>query len=154
MTKRQTQSMLSISSIYNRFLYFCKTMDDEEITYKIRGAIYDAYTALGPGLLEVVYEKALKIELEAKGLVVKEQGNIIVNYKGHELDCNLRYDLLVNDCVIIELKAVEEIKNVFFKQVITYLRLLNLRTGILVNFNSDNILKSMRRVYNNYYKKQ
>lgn len=154
MTKRQTQSMLSISSIYNRFLYFCKTMYDEEITYKIRGAIYDVYTALGQGLLEVVYEKALKIELEAKGLVVKEQGNIIVNYKGHELDCNLRYDLLVNDCVIIELKAVEELKNVFFKQVITYLRLLNLRTGILVNFNTDNILKSMRRVYNNYYKKQ
>ena len=154
MTKRQTQSMLSISSIYNRFLYFCKTMDDEEITYKIRGAIYDVYTALGPGLLEVVYEKALKIELEAKGLVVKEQGNIIVNYKGHELDCNLRYDLLVNDCVIIELKAVEEVKNVFFKQVVTYLRLLNLRTGILVNFNTDNILKSMRRVYNNYYDKK
>ena len=153
MTKRQTQSMLSISSIYNRFLYFCKTMYDEEITYKIRGAIYDVYTALGPGLLEVVYEKALKIELEAKGLVVKEQGNIIVNYKGHELDCNLRYDLLVNDCVIIELKAVEEVKNVFFKQVVTYLGLLNLRTGILVNFNTDNILKSMRRVYNNYYKK-
>ena len=154
MTKRQTQSMLSISSIYNRFLYFCKTMYDEEITYKIRGAIYDVYTALGPGLLEVVYEKALKIELEAKGFAVKEQGNIIVNYKGHELDCNLRYDLLVNDCVIIELKAVDEFKNVFFKQVITYLRLLNLRTGILVNFNTDNILKSMRRVYNNYYDKK
>lgn len=154
MTKRQTQSMLSISSIYNHFLWSCKIMDDEEITYKIRGAIYDVYTTLGPGLLEVVYEKALKIELEAKGFAVKEQGNFIVNYKGHELDCNLRYDLLVNDCVIIELKAVEELKNVFFKQVVTYLRLLNLRTGILVNFNTDNILKSMRRVYNNYYKKQ
>ena len=128
-------------------------MKDEKITYTIRGAIYDVYTALGPGLLEVVYEKALKIELETKGLVVKEQGNIVIKYKGHELDCNLRYDLLVDDCVIIELKAVEEVKNVFFKQVVTYLRLLNLRTGILVNFNTDNILKSMHRVCNNYYKK-
>lgn len=129
-------------------------MENESITYAIRGAIYDVYSTLGSGLLEVVYEKALKIELETKGFVVKEQGNIIVNYKGHELDCNLRYDLLVNDCVIIELKAVEEVKNVFFKQVVTYLRLLNLRTGILVNFNTDNILKSMRRVYNNYYDKK
>ena len=122
------------------------------IYYK-RRYIRCIYTALGPGLLEVVYEKALKIELETKGLVVKEQGNIVIKYKGHELDCNLRYDLLVDDCVIIELKAVEEIKNVFFKQVVTYLRLLNLRTGILVNFNTDNILKSMHRVCNNYYKK-
>ena len=91
--------------------------------------------------------------METKGLVVKEQGNIVINYKGHELDCNLRYDLLVDDCVIIELKAVEEIKNVFFKQVVTYLRLLNLRTGILVNFNTDDILKSMHRLYTNYYDK-
>jgi len=129
-------------------------MENESITYAIRGAIYDVYSTLGPGLLEVVYEKALKIELETKGFDVKEQGNIVVNYKGHELDCNLRYDLLVNDCIIIELKAVDELKNVFFKQVVTYLRLLNLSTGILVNFNTDNILKSMHRVCNNYYKKQ
>ena len=129
-------------------------MENESITYAIRGAIYDVYSTLGPGLLEVVYEKALKIELETKGFVVKEQGNIAVNYKGYELDCNLRYDLLVNDCIIIELKAVDELKNVFFKQVVTYLRLLNLSTGILVNFNTDNILKSMHRVYNNYYDKK
>jgi GxxExxY protein len=123
-------------------------MKEEEITYIIRGAIYQVYVALGPGLLETVYEQALKIELESKGLTVKEQGEVEVIYKGHKINCNLRYDLLVNDSIIIELKAVEEMKKIFYKQIMTYLRLLNLHIGIIVNFNSSDILKSTTRVFN------
>lgn len=123
-------------------------MTDNEITYEIRGAIYDVYKALGPGLLESIYEKALRHELELRGLNVSEQGNVPVVYKGLPLDCELRYDLLVNDRVIIEIKSVEEMKKLFYRQLMTYLRLLHLHTGIMVNFNSENILTSMKRVFN------
>jgi GxxExxY protein len=124
-------------------------MTDNEITYEIRGAIYDVYKNLGPGLLESVYEEALVYELEKRGLKVERQKEVPINYDGHILKTQLRLDLLVEDRVIVELKSVKEMQDVFWKQTRSYLRLLDLKVGILVNFNTDNILDdSIHRVIN------
>ena len=123
-------------------------MADSEITYQIRGAIYDVYKTLGPGLLESVYEEALAFELQQRGLKVERQKQVPVIYKGNVLKTELRLDLLVEGRVIVEMKSVEEMKKVFYKQLLTYLRLMNLKVGILVNFNTDNILESIDRVVN------
>ena len=123
-------------------------MTQNEITYEIRGAIYDVYKALGPGLFESVYEEALVYELEQRGLNVERQKQVPINYKGNILNSELRLDLLVEDSVIVELKSVEEMKKVFAKQLLTYLRLMNKKVGILVNFNTDDILGSMSRIMN------
>ena len=124
-------------------------MKDNDITYQIRGAIYKVYVALGPGLLESVYEEALAYELQKNGLKVERQVEVPIHYDGKMLKTSLRLDLLVEDRVIVELKSVMELQDVFFKQTRTYLRLLGLKVGILVNFNTDNILQdSIHRVVN------
>ena len=124
-------------------------MTDNQITYQIRGAIYDVYKALGPGLLESVYEEAMVYELQKRGLKVTRQMEVPIHYAGHILKTPLRLDLLVEDRVVVELKSVKELQDVFFKQTRTYLRLLDLKVGILVNFNTDDILEdSIHRVVN------
>lgn len=115
-------------------------MTENQISYQIRGAIYDVYKVLGPGLLESVYEEALCYELEQRGLKVERQKQVPVVYKGIVLKSDFRLDLLVEDKVIVELKSVSEMKDVFFKQTLTYCKLLNIKLGILVNFNVDDIL--------------
>ena len=123
-------------------------MTDNELTYEIRGAIFDVYNELGPGLLESVYEEALAFELKERGLIVAKQVEVPVIYKGNELKTPLRLDLLVNDQVIVELTSVEEMKPVFAKQLLTYLRLLDKRIGLLVNFSSNNIREGIIRIAN------
>ena len=123
-------------------------MTHDEITFEIRGAVYDVYKVLGPGLLESVYEEALVYELEQRGLKVERQKQVPIIYKGNVLRTDLRLDLLVEDKVIVELKSVEEMKKVFGKQLLTYLRLMNKRVGLRVNFNTDNILHAIQRVVN------
>ena len=124
-------------------------MTDNEITYQIRGAIYDVYKNLGPGLLESVYEEAMVYELQKRGLKVERQKEVPIHYDGHLLKTSLRLDLLVEGRVIVELKSVKEMQDVFWKQTRTYLRLLGLNVGILVNFNTDDILDdSIHRVAN------
>lgn len=124
-------------------------MTENEISYEIRGAIYDVYKSLGPGLLESVYEEALTYELQKRGLKVERQKDVPISYDGKLLSASLRLDMLVEDKVIIELKSVKELQDVFFKQTLTYLRLLDLHLGILVNFNVDNILdNAIHRVVN------
>ncbi len=115
-------------------------MTENEISYQIRGAIYEVYKTLGPGLLESVYEEALVYELKQRGLQVERQKSVPVQYKDVTLESDLRLDLLVEDKVIVELKSVTEMKDVFYKQTLTYCKLLNKKLGILVNFNVDNIL--------------
>jgi GxxExxY protein len=123
-------------------------MTTDEITYEIRGAIYDVYKALGPGLLESVYEEALCFELEQRGLKVERQKLVPIVYKGNLLKTELRLDVLVEEKVIVELKSVEEMKKVFAKQLLTYLRLMDKKVGLLVNFNTDNILTAIKRIVN------
>ena len=123
-------------------------MTDSDITYEVRGSIYDVYKELGPGLLESVYEEALIFEIKQRGLNVERQVKVPVVYKGNVLETDLRLDLIVEDKVIVELKSVEEMKKVFAKQPLTYLRLMNKKVGLLVNFNTDNILTSITRIVN------
>ena len=121
-------------------------MIEEELTYKIRGAIFAVYQELGPGLLENIYEAALVYELGKRGLKAEQQKQLQVYYDGKLLPIDYRIDLLVEDKVILELKSVSELKDVHFKQLLTYLRITKKRGGLLVNFNTDDIVKSIRRV--------
>ena len=123
-------------------------MIEEELTYKIRGAIFEVYNTLGPGLLESVYEEALVFELLQRGLKVERQIEVPILYKGQELKTALRLDLLIENTIIVELKSVEEMKPVFAKQLLTYLRLLNKRVGLLVNFSSGDIREGIKRIVN------
>ena len=123
-------------------------MTDNKLTYEIRGAIFDVYNTLGPGLLESVYEEALTFELQQRGLEVIRQMEVPIMYKDNELKTPLRLDLLVENQVIVELKSVEEMKPVFAKQLLTYLRLLDKHVGILVNFNTHNLRESIKRIVN------
>jgi len=123
-------------------------MTENEISYKIRGGIYSVFKALGPGLYESVYEKALIVELKRLGLNVLSQVPISAVYEGVDLGEAFRLDLLVEDKVIVEIKSVENLQLVHHKQILTYLRLTNLKLGILVNFNTDDINKSIIRKVN------
>ena len=123
-------------------------MTVNDITYQIRGAVFDVYKCLGPGLLESVYEEALVFELEQRGLKVETQKQVPIVYKGNVLKTELRLDLIVEDSVIVELKSVDEMKKVFSKQLLTYLRLMNKKVGLLVNFKTDDILNSIYRIAN------
>ena len=115
-------------------------MTINETTYQIRGAIYEVYKNLGPGLLESVYEEALTFELKQRGLKVERQVQVPILYKGNTLKTELRLDMLVENQVIIELKSVKELQDVHFKQTLTYCKLMNKRLGILVNFYVNDIL--------------
>ena len=123
-------------------------MEENEISYKIRGAIFDIYNVFGPGLLESVYATALQSCLVDEGLKVRREVPIPVFYKGTRLEVGFRMDLLVEDKVIIEVKSVEALAPVHHKQVITYLKLIELKLGILVNFNVDDITKGIFRKVN------
>ena len=125
-------------------------MTENEITYLIRKSIFEVYNHLGPGLLESVYEKALAIELQENGLIIKCQFPIDVNYKEHQLDLGFRADILVEDKIFIEIKSVEELSPFHHKQLLNYLKLTDLHLGILVNFNTDRIDKSIVRIINGY----
>lgn len=123
-------------------------MTENEISYKIRGAIFNVYNALGPGLLESIYEKALVVELKRKGLDVEEQVPINVIYNEQSLGTGFRIDILVEKKVIIELKSVKALEDVHYKQTYTYLKLSNKRLGLLVNFTTSDIQSSIKRIVN------
>ena len=123
-------------------------MSENEIAYQIRGAIYDVYNKLGPGLFELVYENALSYELKKRGLDVKSQVPINIVYDGIDMGAGFKMDLLVEDKVIIEMKSVETLVLVHHKQLLTYLKLFNLKLDILVNFNTSDINKSIIRKVN------
>ena len=125
-------------------------MTENEISYKIRGAIFKVYNKLGPGLFESVYESALHYELIKLDLSVERQVAITIPYDELILDVAFRVDLLVEDKIIIELKSVEDLAPIHYKQIATYLRLTNKKIGLLVNFNTLNILDDIKRIANKY----
>ena len=122
----------------------------DPLSYKIIGCAMEVYNTLGPGLLEAAYEKALIHELELNGLSVASQVSVEMNYKGVNLGAGLRLDLLVEDSIIIELKSVEELKPVHYKQLLTYLKLMDKRIGLLINFNVYDFREGIKRVINGY----
>ena len=123
-------------------------MTENEISYKVIGAIYKVYNELGPGLLESVYEAALCYQLRKDGLKVDNQVRLPVIYDGHVLPVDLRLDVLVEDKVIVELKAVAEMKAGYGKELLTYLKISHLKLGLLVNFDTSDIRSSIHRVAN------
>lgn len=123
-------------------------MTENDISYKIRGAIFKVYNAFGPGLLESVYVAALENELLNEGLQVKKEVPVPVYYNNTKLEIGFRLDLLIENKVIIEVKSVENLAEVHHKQVITYLKLTDLKLGILVNFNVDEINSGIYRKVN------
>lgn len=123
-------------------------MNENDISYKIRGAIFKVYNNLGPGLLESVYVAALIFELEKEGLKVKKEVPLPVIYENEKLELGFRLDLLVNDLVIIEVKSIENLAEVHHKVVLTYLKLSGKKLAILVNFNCNNIAENIFRKVN------
>ncbi len=121
---------------------------ENEISYNIRKAVFKVYNQLGPGLLEIVYEKALLYELKKQGLKAESQVRVPLIYDGIELGVDFRIDILVENKVIIELKSVEQMHEVYYKQLLTYLRLTNKKLGLLINFNTEDMAKGIKRIVN------
>jgi len=123
-----------------------------QLSYEITGLAIKVHKAIGPGLLEGIYEKCLKYELEKNGYTVMHQMIVPVIYDGLMLDTELRLDLLVNDCVVIELKTVENVLPVHQAQILTYMKLLQKPQGLLINFFTDNITRSIKPFVNEYFR--
>ena len=113
-------------------------------------AIYEVYKRLGPGLLESIYQKVLLYELKKRGLEAVSELNIPIHYDGLDFGTDLRADIVVGNKVILELKSVQELKDIHFKQTLTYLRLTGMKLGLLVNFNCVRLKDgNIRRIVNN-----
>ncbi|KQS95287.1 GxxExxY protein [Chryseobacterium sp. Leaf394] len=123
-----------------------------QLSYEITGLAIKVHKNLGPGLLESVYEECLKIELLKNGFDVKQQLYVPINYEGVEINTKLIVDLLVNDCIILELKAIEEVLPIHEAQLLTYMKVLKKPQGLLINFFTTNITKSLKPFINEYFK--
>lgn len=124
-------------------------MTENEIATKIIGVSIDLHKKLGPGLLESVYESALAFDLKEAGLKVERQVPMPFIYKEVELETGYKLDLLVERLVIIEIKSVEALAPVHFAQLLTYLKLSDLKLGLLINFNTKLLKEGIHRVVNN-----
>ncbi len=116
-----------------------------ELTGAIVDAAYRVHSQLGPGLLESVYETCLVHELRKRGLQVETQVTVPIHYDDLKLDAGLRLDIIVNGCVIVEVKSVLQMHGIFEAQLLTYLKLAKVRLGLLINFNVANISDGIRR---------
>ena len=111
----------------------------KDLTYKVTGAAIEVHKRLGPGLLESVYHKCLAKELELRKISFKSEYKIPYNYKGFDLDIELRCDFLIDDVLVVELKAIESILPVHEAQILTYMKLLEVPKGLMLNFNVENL---------------
>ena len=117
----------------------------DQWSFQVIGAAFEVHREMGPGLLEGIYEKCLLRELELKGIPAKQQVTASINYKGFLFEEKLRFDVLVDDCLLVELKAVEQILPVHKAQLISYLRLLNVPLGLLINFHEIDLKRGISR---------
>ena len=124
-------------------------MSENEISSKIIGAAIEVHKQLGPGLLESTYETCLAYELKQMELDVKQQQALPVVYKEVKLDAGYRIDLLIENKVIIEIKSVETMADIHTAQLLTYLKLKDLKLGLLINFNSVRVVDGLKRIVNN-----
>jgi len=124
-------------------------MEEEELnalTQQILGCAYKVHTGLGPGLLESAYEECLYYEMHKAGLKVKRQIDIPLSYEEVKLSVGFRLDLIVEDKVIVEVKAIEAFKDIHTAQVLTYLKLTNCKVGLLINFNVPSLRMGIKRL--------
>jgi len=122
---------------------------ENDISFDVRGAAFKVHTALGPGLLESVYETALSHELRQMGYDIKNQVGVPMVYSDIKMDVGFRLDILVNNLVIVEIKSVEALTDIHYKQLLTYLKLSGRKLGLLINFNSSSLKDSIIRIVNN-----
>jgi GxxExxY protein len=125
-------------------------MEINDITGQIIDAAMKVHTALGPGLLESAYEVCLAHELRKRGLNVQTQVVLPIEYDGMRLDAGYRIDLLVENMIIVELKAVEKMNPIFEAQILSYLKLSRLEVGLLINFHVPRLKDGLKRIVNNY----
>ncbi len=123
-----------------------------QLSYEIIGCAIRVHKTLGPGLLESIYEKCLAYELVINGFDVKQQINVPIQYEEMVFDADLRFDLLVNDTIIVELKAQEEMHPIYEAQLLIYMKILKKPQGLLINFFTENITKSMKPLVNEYFR--
>jgi len=121
----------------------------KDLTYKVTGAAIEVHKRLGPGLLESVYHKCLAKELELRKISFKSEYKIPYNYKGFDLDIELRCDFLIDDVLVVELKAIESILPVHEAQILTYMKLLEVPKGLMLNFNVENLYYDGQKTYVN-----
>jgi GxxExxY protein len=117
-----------------------------KLTDSIIGAAMQVHSALGPGLLESAYEACLAYELVERGFKIEQQKPLPVVYKGVKVECGYRLDLIVNDCVIVEIKAVQAIEPVHRAQLISYLKLAEKPIGLLINFHVPSLRSGIQRI--------
>ena len=122
-----------------------------QMSYEVVGCAIEVHKTLGPELLESVYEKCFVQELILNGFRVESQIIIPIEYKGLQLDADLKLDLLINNLIIVELKAVEEIHPAYRAQLLTYMKLMKKPQGLLINFFTSNITKSTIPLVNDYF---
>jgi GxxExxY protein len=125
-------------------------MDENELSGVVIGAAIEVHKALGPGLLESVYQRCLMKELYLRGMRVEPEAPVVVEYKGDVITEAYRVDLLVENTLIVELKAVDQLTPVHKAQLLTYLRLMKKKLGLLINFNELVVKNGIKRVINNY----
>jgi GxxExxY protein len=123
-------------------------MEENALTEKIIGACIEVHRTLGPGLLESAYQECLAHELSLQGIAFRKEVALPVKYKGVSLDCGYRIDFLVEDRVVLELKAVDQLLAIHKAQLLTYLKLMKIRIGLLVNFNSALLKNGICRMVN------
>lgn len=123
----------------------------DELTYSVVGAAIEVHKTMGRGLLESVYQQCLKEELGHRKINFLTEMKVPVLYKNKELEIDFRCDLFVEKCLVVELKSVLEMTNVFEAQLLTYMKLLKSPKGILINFNCNNIFKEGQKTYVNEY---
>ena len=120
-------------------------MKFDELSNKVIGCAIEVHRELGPGLLESTYEQCLAYELSRAGIPFKIQQQLPVKYKEIILDCGYRIDLFVDDRLIVELKCVEQLLKIHEAQILTYMKLVNVKVGLLINFNLEVLKKGIRR---------
>ena len=125
-------------------------MDLSELSGAVIGAAIEVHRVLGPGLLESAYELALERELGLRKVSVQRQVAVPLEYKGIELGDGFRLDLLVDDALVVEVKAVERLQPIHEAQLLTYLKLANKRLGLLINFNERTLKEGVKRVANGF----
>ena len=120
------------------------------LTEKIIGCAIEVHRAIGPGLLESAYEECLCYELAQRGLQFERQVPLPVIYKGVKLDCGYKLDIIVEESVILEIKAVDQLISIHEAQLLSYLRMLNMKVGLLLNFHSTVLKNGIKRIVNNF----
>ena len=117
----------------------------DKLSHEVIGAAMEVHTIKGAGLIESIYEKCMLRELDLRGIRAQSQVNVPIEYKGITFDEELRVDLLVEDCLIVELKCVETVHPVHKAQLLSYMKLLNVPVGLLINFYTEHLKDGLRR---------